>query len=203
MRSPLYLASDCPSATLLSKPRVPLHKVHSGLPTDVRPSAERGASGGIRCDSNSCSVEPHRRALRADLLAMDSAVAKSVSCGELSPGSARGRLPQPFHPRHWIEGAHQQVRRILNQYVRQVLRCEIELKEGAIQLRPWVDEPARQRLENNYFGLRLLATTREEWTTAQLSKPTAVRVESSAPSATSRTLGYAPSGRSSTGPTRS
>jgi transposase len=73
------------------------------------------------------------------------------------------------HPRQGIAGAQQQVRRILNrQYVRQVLHCEIEQKEGAIQLRPWVDEPARQRLENDYFGLRLLATTREEWTTAQI-----------------------------------
>jgi transposase len=73
------------------------------------------------------------------------------------------------HPRQGIEGAQRQVQRILNrQYVREVLHCEIDSKQGTIQLRPWIDELARQQLERNYFGLRLLATTRAEWTTAQI-----------------------------------
>ena len=84
--------------------------------------------------------------------------------------AARKKLSRiSAHPRQGIAGAQQQVRRILDrQYVREVLHCEIEPKEGAIQLRPWIDEQARQRLQRNYFGLRLLATTREEWTTAQI-----------------------------------
>jgi transposase len=73
------------------------------------------------------------------------------------------------HPRQGIEGVKQQVQGILNrQYVREVLHCEIEAKAGLIELRPWVDEQASQRLKDSYFGLRLLATTREEWTTAQI-----------------------------------
>jgi transposase len=37
-----------------------------------------------------------------------------------------------------------------------------------VLIRPWGDEAARQRIEQQYFGLRLLATTHEEWTTSQI-----------------------------------
>jgi transposase len=73
------------------------------------------------------------------------------------------------HPRDGIAGAQRQVERILSrQYLRQVLRCEVRPEGPGVAIRPWVDADARQRLEETYFGLRLLATTREEWTTAQI-----------------------------------
>jgi len=73
------------------------------------------------------------------------------------------------HPREGIAGARRQVERILNrQYVRQVLRCEVRQQGKAVAVRPWLDPAARQRLEQAYFGLHLLASTRGEWTTAQI-----------------------------------
>jgi transposase len=73
------------------------------------------------------------------------------------------------HPRDGIAGAQRQVERILSrQYLRQVLKCEVQQEREGVGIRPWVDQEARERLEETYFGLRLLATTREEWTTAQI-----------------------------------
>lgn len=73
------------------------------------------------------------------------------------------------HPREGLEGARRQLTRILRrQYVRQVLRCQISERGREVMIRPWVDEAARRQLEQEYFGLRLLATTREEWSTAQI-----------------------------------
>ncbi len=73
------------------------------------------------------------------------------------------------HPRGGIAGARRQVERICGrQYLREVLRCEVRQQGQAVRIRPWVDEAARQRIEQNYFGLRLLATTHEDWTTAQI-----------------------------------
>lgn len=73
------------------------------------------------------------------------------------------------HPREGIAGARQQVDRIVGrQYLRQVLRCEVRQEGKAVVLHPWIDQAARQKLEQTYFGLRVLATTRAEWTTAQI-----------------------------------
>ncbi len=73
------------------------------------------------------------------------------------------------HPREGVEGARRRVARILGrQYLRQVLRCEVRQQANAVVLSPWIDAAARQQLEQTYFGLRLLATTREEWSTAQI-----------------------------------
>jgi transposase len=73
------------------------------------------------------------------------------------------------HPREGIAGARRQVERILSrQYLRQVLKCEVRQEGKAVVIRAGVEEAARQHLEQRYFGLRLLATTREEWTTAQI-----------------------------------
>jgi transposase len=74
------------------------------------------------------------------------------------------------HPREGMDGARRQVERIVNrQYVREVLRHEVmkQKKEGVV-IRTWIDETARRKLEEEYFGLRLLATARAEWTTAQI-----------------------------------
>ena len=85
-------------------------------------------------------------------------------------GTALRRLGKiSAHPRDGIAGAQRQVERILSrQYLRQVLICEVRPEGTGVAIRPWVDVEARQRLEETYFGLRLLATTREEWTTAQI-----------------------------------
>jgi transposase len=73
------------------------------------------------------------------------------------------------HPRDGVAGAQRQVDRILNrQYLRQVLKCEVRAGGTGVAVRPWVDQAARQHLEDTYFGLRLLATTRAEWSTAQI-----------------------------------
>jgi transposase len=85
-------------------------------------------------------------------------------------GSALRQLGKiSSHPRDGVRGAQQQVERILSrQYLRQVLKCDVRPEGKVVAIRPWIDELARQRLEQTYFGLRLLATTREEWTTAQI-----------------------------------
>lgn len=58
--------------------------------------------------------------------------------------------------------------RILSrQHVRQALRCEVQSQGTGVVIRPWLDAEGRRRLEESYFGLRLLATTRDEWTRAQ------------------------------------
>jgi transposase len=78
--------------------------------------------------------------------------------GEISP-----------HPRGGIEGARAQVDRICSgQYLRRILRCEIEPQGDSVRVKPLLDLAARRHLEQRYFGLRILGTTREEWTTAQI-----------------------------------
>jgi transposase len=73
------------------------------------------------------------------------------------------------HPRGGLEGARAQVRRICNrQYVREVLSVELQEKDGAVSLSPRIDLAARERLEKDYFGLRLLCTTRSDWSTARI-----------------------------------
>lgn len=71
------------------------------------------------------------------------------------------------HPRGGVEGARAQVAKILGrQYVRQVLRCEVVERDGAVEVRPSIDDRARRDLEERYFGLRILATTHDDWSAA-------------------------------------
>ncbi len=73
------------------------------------------------------------------------------------------------HPKEGIAGARRQVARIRGrQYLRQVLTCELAEEDGRVVITPKVDAAARRHLETGYFGLRVLATTRDEWTTAQI-----------------------------------
>lgn len=73
------------------------------------------------------------------------------------------------HPRGGVAGARAQIARICQrQYVRDVLHCTVAEHDGAVQITPFVDAAARARLEQLYFGLRLLATTRDDWSTAQI-----------------------------------
>lgn len=72
-------------------------------------------------------------------------------------------------PRGGVEGALQQVRKICGrQYVRDVLKVEIHEKDGEVVVTPRLDVAARERLEKEYFGLRLLTTTHSEWTAEQV-----------------------------------
>lgn len=73
------------------------------------------------------------------------------------------------HPRGGVQGARERVARICDrQYLRQVLSCEVVEKDGQVAVTPRVDEAARHQLEQSYFGLRVLTTTREDWTARQI-----------------------------------
>jgi transposase len=55
------------------------------------------------------------------------------------------------------------------QYIGAVLQVEFDpQRSGADRLRYWVDEQARQRLETELFGKRILLTNREEWSTEEI-----------------------------------
>lgn len=90
---------------------------------------------------------------------LDQQLSKALrKLGELSP-----------HPRLGIEGTRRQVARITNrQYIKQVLRVDITEADGRVVITPSVDAAARQQLEEHYLGLRVLATTRHDWSTAQI-----------------------------------
>jgi len=73
------------------------------------------------------------------------------------------------HPRDGLEGARHQVKRICaRQYLREVLRAHVEQKGDEIWVTPLVDEAARKRLEREYFGFRILATSHADWNAAQV-----------------------------------
>lgn len=77
-----------------------------------------------------------------------------------------GRISR--HPRGGLEGARAQVRRICGrQYLRQVLDVAITRRGREVLITARVDEVARARLEQEYFGLRILTTTRADWSAAQ------------------------------------
>jgi len=73
------------------------------------------------------------------------------------------------HPRGGAPATKERIERICNrQYLRDVLRCDIEEKNGEIRLTPWVDPVGLQKLETSYFGFRILATTHEDWSTQRI-----------------------------------
>jgi len=72
-------------------------------------------------------------------------------------------------PRDGRCGMEQRIRHILNrQYLREVLSCTLQEHDGKFTIQPRIDAEARQRLETEYFGLRLIASTRHEWSSAQI-----------------------------------
>jgi transposase len=74
-----------------------------------------------------------------------------------------------IHPRGGREALEQRVRTLVNrQYVRDVLRWEVRPHGDGWRVETTIDLDARQRLETQYFGLRVLATSRDEWTTAHI-----------------------------------
>lgn len=73
------------------------------------------------------------------------------------------------HPRGGRAGLEARVRTIVNrQYVRDVLRWQIHPAGDGWRVEATIDAAARHQLETHYFGLRVLATSRDEWTTAQI-----------------------------------
>lgn len=73
------------------------------------------------------------------------------------------------HPRDGKAGIERQIERILNrQYLREILSCRIHQDPNGFRLEPLLDAAKREHLEAHYFGLRLLATSRQEWSTAQI-----------------------------------
>ncbi len=49
-----------------------------------------------------------------------------------------------------------------------MLRCEVRQHGKAVVIQPWVHQQARRKLEESSFGLRLPATTRHEWSRAEI-----------------------------------
>jgi len=73
------------------------------------------------------------------------------------------------HPRGGLQAAKERVARISNrQYLREVLRFDIVEKDGEIGITPWVDPISLQKLQESYFGFRILATTHEDWSTQRI-----------------------------------
>ena len=73
------------------------------------------------------------------------------------------------HPGGGEESLRRQVARWVNrQYVRQVLQVEVRKEGGEWKVIPKLDEVAQEKLEKEYFGLRLLATSQHAWSTAEI-----------------------------------
>jgi transposase len=73
------------------------------------------------------------------------------------------------HPRGGRAGLEARVRAIVNrQYVREVLQGQVHAAGDGWRVETTVDPAARQQLDTQYFGLRVVATSHDEWTTAQI-----------------------------------
>jgi transposase len=73
------------------------------------------------------------------------------------------------HPRGGRPALESRVRALVNrQYVRDVLCWQLRAEDTGWRVETVVDEVARHQLETHYFGLRILATSRDDWTTAQI-----------------------------------
>jgi transposase len=73
------------------------------------------------------------------------------------------------HPRGGRPALEARVRTLVNrQYVRDVLRWTIQREGDGWRVEATVDAAARERLDTQYFGRRILATSRDDWSTAQI-----------------------------------
>lgn len=73
------------------------------------------------------------------------------------------------HPRGGREALERRVRALVQrQYVRDVLRWEVQAQGDGWRVVTTLDAAARQRLETQYFGLRILATSHDDWSTGQI-----------------------------------
>lgn len=75
-----------------------------------------------------------------------------------------------MQPRGSVEALQRRLVKICGrQYVRKIVRYEVQRAEaGTMQVRVWSDWQEYRRLQNSYFGLRVLITDRNEWSTAQI-----------------------------------
>ena len=73
-------------------------------------------------------------------------------------------------PRGTAEAVRRKLAQICgHQYLRTLVRYEVQSDEhGATRVRTWSDLEEYRRLLQRYFGLRVLITDRNEWTTAQI-----------------------------------
>ena len=72
-------------------------------------------------------------------------------------------------PRGTPEAVRRKLARICGrQYLRTLVRYEVQSTEQGTQVRSWSDLEEYRRLLQHYFGLRVLITDRSEWTTAQI-----------------------------------
>ncbi|HZD91230.1 MAG TPA: IS1634 family transposase [Pseudolabrys sp.] len=75
----------------------------------------------------------------------------------------------PANPRGGIDGLRRRASGICTrQYLREVGQIEVTETPDGPRARLLIDEIARHRLETQYFGLRVLTTTRDDWATAQI-----------------------------------
>lgn len=75
-----------------------------------------------------------------------------------------------LHSRYGMKSLRKRLDKILDrQYLRRLIHYELrESPEGGTDLRFWSDLQEYRRLQKAYFGLRVLATDRDDWTTAQI-----------------------------------
>lgn len=73
------------------------------------------------------------------------------------------------HPRGGRAGLEARVRTLVHrQYVREVLQWQVRREGDGWRVEVTIDGAAREHLETRYFGLRVLATSRDAWTTTQI-----------------------------------
>jgi transposase len=78
-----------------------------------------------------------------------------------------GRISR--HPRQGLAGAKAQAMRARNkQYLREILSVDVEERDGDVVVTPHVDLDARRRLEEGYFGFRVLATSNQSLATREI-----------------------------------
>lgn len=75
-----------------------------------------------------------------------------------------------LHSRYRIPTVEQRLQKLLDrQYIRHLIHYELtESPDGGTDLRFWSDLEEYRRLENRYFGFRILATDRSDWTTEEI-----------------------------------
>ena len=73
------------------------------------------------------------------------------------------------HPRGGVAGAKEQIKRICRrQYLTKVLRCEVTQRGSEVTITPHVDRAQIKQLHDGYFGLRVLASSHEDWSASQV-----------------------------------
>jgi transposase len=82
----------------------------------------------------------------------------------------KAQLEKPRSGPRTAETANKRIEKLLSgQHLKEVLKIEYDLKpRGADRLRYWVDEQAREHLETEVFGKRILITDRAGWSNEEI-----------------------------------